>query len=161
MEEDDLSPSLEETEKKSNSQEVLVETNRFLHIRKVLKSRRPKFVRQESWRYKRLKPSWRKPRGIDSKMRLKLKGRPKSVEVGYRSPKKVRGFHPSGFEEVMVYNTKDLEKIDPGKVVRIGHTVGSKKRSKIVERAKELKIHVVNPREVSEIEPKKSEKTSV
>jgi len=161
MGEDSLPPNIEETKKKSGSHEIEEETNRLLRVRNVLKNRRPDFIRQESWRYKKLKPSWRRPKGIDSKMRTKEKGWPKSVEVGYRSPKKVRGFHPSGFEEVTVYNMKDLEKIDQGKVIRIGHNVGLKKRLKIVERAKELKIHVINPGEVGKIEPKESEKTSV
>jgi len=86
-------------------------------------------------------------------MRKKDGGWPKSVEVGYRSPKKVRGHHPSGFEEVIVYNPKDLEKVNSEQVVRIGHTVGLRKRLTIIERAKELKLHILNPRGVGEGEP--------
>ena len=74
-----------------------------------LKLRRPEFVRQESWRYVRLKPNWRKPRGKDSKMRLQVKGWPPLVKVGYRTPRKYRGLHPSGYKEVLVYRPEDLE----------------------------------------------------
>lgn len=119
---------------------------RGLFIRKTLKAAKPDFNRLESWRYKRVKSSWRKPRGIDNHMRLKKKGWPKSVDIGYRSPKTVRGFHPSGFEEVIVYNVKDLEKINSNQAIRIGHTVGDKKRANIIERANELKIFVLNKR---------------
>ena len=70
--------------------------------RKPAKDKRPDFKRQESWRYKRVKENWRRPRGIDSKMRKKVKGWPRSAEVGYRSPKETRGLHPSGYEEVLV-----------------------------------------------------------
>jgi large subunit ribosomal protein L32e len=80
----------------------------LLKLRAEIASRRPEFVRQESWRYKRLKPSWRKPKGIDSKMRLQVKGWPKIVKVGYRGPAAVRGLHPSGFRDVLVYNVSDL-----------------------------------------------------
>jgi large subunit ribosomal protein L32e len=156
MSEDDESSGSKGMAKGKSSQEALVETN---HIHETSKNRRPKFLRQESWRYKRLNSSWRKPKGIDSKMRVKKKGWPKSVEVGYRSPRNIRGLHPSGFEEVIIYNVNDLEKINLGNVARIGHTVGLKKRSRIVERAKELKIHILNPRGVGEVEPKESEKT--
>ena len=123
-----------------------LENRRLLNIRKAQKSRKPDFIRQESWRYKRVKPSWRRPRGIDNKMRSERKGWPASVKVGYRSPKSVRGFHPSGFEEIMVYNEYDLDFVNPSnQVVRIGHTVGRKKRVSIVQRAEELSIYVVNP----------------
>jgi large subunit ribosomal protein L32e len=118
----------------------------MLSLRETLKAKKPEFIRQESWRYKRVKPSWRRARGLDSKMRTKRKGWPKSVEAGYRSPKSVRGLHPSGFEEVIVHNVKDLDEITSDQAARIGHTVGRRKRADIVERAEELKIYVLNKR---------------
>lgn len=125
----------------------LEEIKRLLELRKEIAKRRPQFVRQESWRYKRIKPNWRRPRGIDSKMRLEVKGWPKRVKVGYRGPKAVRGLHPSGYKEVLVHNVKELEKLDPEtEAARIAHTVGTKKRREILERAKELGIKVLNPR---------------
>ena len=67
------------------------------------------------------------------------------VEIGYRGPKAVRGLHPSGFEEVMVYNADALNDIDPKvQAVRIGGTVGVKKRLVIEARAAELGIRVLN-----------------
>ncbi|MFH0748458.1 MAG: 50S ribosomal protein L32e [Candidatus Bathyarchaeota archaeon] len=137
------------------------ELRTLLRIRERQKRKKPHFVRQESWRYKRVSPSWRRPKGIDSKMRLKKKGRPKSVEVGYRSPKAVRGFHSSGFEERLVHNVKDLEKVTPKQVIRIGHTVGLAKKAKIVEKAKELGFRVLNVRGVDRSELEESKKTGV
>jgi len=117
-----------------------------LKLRARLKSKKPTFRRQESWRYKRVSQIWRKPDGIDSKMRRKVKGWPKSVEVGYRGPKKARGLHPSGYEEVMVRNADELAEIDPNtQAVRIAHTVGMKKRAEISVRAGEGHIHILNP----------------
>ena len=67
------------------------------------------------------------------------------VEIGYGGPALVRGLHPSGFEEVMVYNIDGLEDIDPKtQAARIGGTVGVKKRIAIENRAKELGIRVLN-----------------
>lgn len=119
---------------------------RMLSLREALKRKKPDFKRQESWRYKRLKPSWRRPRGIDSKMRLKKRGWPKSVDTGYRSPRDVRGLHPSGFEEVIVHNVNELESIKPGQAARISHTVGRRKRAEIIRRAEELKVYLLNER---------------
>ncbi len=123
---------------------------------------KPKFKRSESWRYARVKESWRASDGIDSKMRLKRKGQPSAPSIGYRVPQKIRGLHPSGLREVPVYRVEDLEAVDSKKqAVRIGHTVGVTKRNAIVEKAKEQGIHVLNPGRVKLSEPKKPEETSV
>jgi large subunit ribosomal protein L32e len=121
-----------------------IEARHLLRIRRRQKAKKPEFIRQESWRYKRVKPSWRRPKGIDSKMRLKLKGRPKVVDVGYRSPKAVRGLSSSGSSELLVYNPKDLDNATPSQVVRIAHTVGRRKRLAIVEKAKALNLRIIN-----------------
>jgi large subunit ribosomal protein L32e len=115
--------------------------------------KKPKFRRQESWRYKRVGDTWRKPHGIDSKMRKKVKGWPVSPTVGYRSPKKTRGLHPSGFVETRVQSVKDLGGIDPElQAIRIARTVGGRKRVEILALAEEKGIHVLNPRTAREPE---------
>ncbi len=122
------------------------EKKRLLKIRSRINKKRPHFKRYESWRLVRIKDQWRKPRGIDNKMRTELQGWPKSVKIGYRGPAAVRGLHASGMEEVMVWNTKDLEKVDPEThVARIGGTVGGRKKETMLEKAKELKIRILNP----------------
>jgi large subunit ribosomal protein L32e len=121
---------------------------RALVLRRRLKSKKPKFRRQESWRYKRVSEVWRKPDGVDSKMRRKKKGWPKSVEVGYRGPRAARGLHPSGYAEVLIRTVDDVEKVDQKtQAIRIAHAVGSRKRIEITARARERGIRVLNPRE--------------
>lgn len=127
-------------------------TERALALRQRHKSKKPKFRRQESWRYKRVSQIWRKPDGIDSKMRKKKKGWPKSAEIGYRGPKVARGLHPSGYEEVRVRTVDDLGKINPQtQAIRIAHTVGMKKRAEISIRAGEKGILILNP--LPEVKP--------
>jgi large subunit ribosomal protein L32e len=117
------------------------------------KHKKPKFRRQESWRYKRVTDRWRKPHGIDSKMRKKVKGWPASPTTGYRSPKKTRGLHPSGFVETRVQSVEDLGGIDPElQAIRIARTVGGRKRVEILALAEEKGIHVLNPRTIREPE---------
>jgi large subunit ribosomal protein L32e len=86
-----------------------MEKNRLMELRKNKKRKNPKFRRVESWRYKRVKDPWRKARGIDSQTRKKTKSGVKSPNVGYRTPKKVRGLHPSGYKEVRVSSIDDLK----------------------------------------------------
>ena len=117
-----------------------------LKLRTRLKNKKPKFRRQESWRYKRVSEIWRKPDGIDSKMRIRKKGWPKLVEVGYRGPRKARGLHPSGYAEILVRNVDDLTQVNSEtQAIRIAHTVGMKKRAEILSRVGERHIHVLNP----------------
>jgi large subunit ribosomal protein L32e len=118
----------------------------LLAARKKVAKSRPKFIRQESWRYDRLAENWRKPKGKDNKMRKQKSGMPALVKVGYRSPKAARGLHPSGYRDNLVHNPAELTKLDPKQdAARIGHTVGKKKRTEMVNKALELGIKVLNP----------------
>ena len=135
----------EEGYKAKKKPDLSKEQKEKLLIRKQIKKRTPEFLREEWFRYKRIPKNWRRPDGITSKMRINLKYRPSKVRVGFRGPKEVRGLHSSGFEEVMAYNVADLEDVDPKKqAVRIGSTVGTKKRLKIAKRAEELEIRILN-----------------
>jgi large subunit ribosomal protein L32e len=118
----------------------------LLQARKKISDKRPKFVRQESWRYDRLAESWRKPKGKDNKMRLQISGSPRLVKVGYRGPKKARGLHPSGYTDNIVFNAKDLTRLDPTKdAARIAHVVGQRKRLLILDEARAKGVKVLNP----------------
>jgi len=133
------------TEQKTTSPEMA------LRLRKRVKKKKPDFVRHESWRYTRLKENWRKPRGLDNKMRRKIKGWPPTVSVGYRGPKVARGLHPSGYREVSVCNPTDLKKVDPKtQAIRISHTVGKRKRTRIITEARKKKIIILNLKEAKE-----------
>jgi large subunit ribosomal protein L32e len=130
----------------------------LLRARKKVSATRPNFVRQESWRYKRLAENWRKPKGIDNKMRKQVSGVPVLVKVGYRGPKKARGLHPSGYRDILVHNVKDLEKLDPKtEAARIGHAVGRRKRISIVNKASTLEIKVLNKGNISQAENQEKE----
>jgi large subunit ribosomal protein L32e len=108
--------------------------------------RRPRFVREESWRYKRVKEPWRSPKGKSSRVRRSKEGWPPVVKIGYSRPKATRGRHPSGLAEVMVWRPKDLEGIDSKtQAARIAHTVGENKRVQILEDAKKANIRILNP----------------
>jgi large subunit ribosomal protein L32e len=121
------------------------ETIQALAKRAAISGRRPAFKRQEWFRYSKLGEKWRRPKGIHSKMKRNLKRRPPVVDIGFRGPLSVRGLHPSGFEEVLIHNVEGLENIDPKvQAVRIGGSVGTKKRIAIEDRAAELGIRVLN-----------------
>jgi len=119
-----------------------------LELRAKAARGRPDFKRPESWRLKRLETTWRKPKGIDNHQRKqKSRGRPGLVKVGYGGPKISRGLHPSGYTDNLVYNINDLEKLNPKTDgVRLGHSVGTKKRKEIVIKSIEKKFKIFNAR---------------
>jgi large subunit ribosomal protein L32e len=133
-------------------------SEKAVELREQVKRNKPKFVRQESWRFKRLKENWRRPRGLDNKMRRKIKGWPPTVNTGYRGPKVARGLHPSGYREVLVFNLKELKGIDPKtQAIRIAHAVGNRKRAKILVEARKKKITILNLKEIKEVAKKEEE----
>ena len=124
------------------------ETKAALALRSEQKKKTPSFRRTEWFRYKRLSRSgWRAPHGMDSKQRRNYRYRSSLVRVGHGKVSAARGLHSSGFREIMVQNTTDLEIIDPEtEAARVGRSVGGRKREQIYSRADELGIRVLNRR---------------
>ena len=124
---------------------------RALRLRKRMKQKKPNFVRPESWRYVRIKENWRRPRGLDHKVRLMYDGWPPGVSIGYRSPRATRGLHPSGYREVLVFNVEELKNVDPKtQAIRIAHTVGKRKRVKILAEAQRKRLTILNVTTIKE-----------
>ncbi|MEM2874938.1 MAG: 50S ribosomal protein L32e [Candidatus Hadarchaeales archaeon] len=118
-----------------------------------MRKRKPKFRRQEWFRYRRLGEKWRRPKGKDSKMRLGIRGKPPLVSVGYRGKRSERGLHPSGLQEVLVSSGEQLKGLDPRtQAVRIAASVGRRKKEEIMKLASEIGVRVLNPG-VRKVEP--------
>ena len=125
-------------------------TKSALKMRSEQSKKQPKFRRQEWFRYRRLsKTGYRKPKGDDSSMRKNRKYRSPMARVGYGKIAAARGLHPSGFEDVLIHNAGELDGLDPERqAVRIGSSVGNRKRTRIHERADELGLRVLNRRQI-------------
>ena len=125
-----------------------------------------RFKRQESWRLKRVKENWRRPRGVTSRMRKEKKGWPALVKAGRGSAASTRGRHPRGLIERLVRNEGDLEGLNPKiHIIRLSASLGERRRIVLLERAKSLNVHIANPgkeetRPVGE-ELKEAEKSAI
>jgi len=124
--------------------------SRLLRLRRRQKARKPEFRRYEAHKKLRLRnKSWRRPRGRHSKLRKRVAGK-KIVMAGYGGPKAVRNLHPSGYEEILIYNPEQLEKVNSeNQAVRIASAVGLRKRLMIEEKAKDMGLKILNPRVIS------------
>ncbi|MFX0022931.1 MAG: 50S ribosomal protein L32e [Candidatus Hermodarchaeota archaeon] len=123
----------------------MVQDKRLMELRNKINKKRPSFRRVESWRYKRVSDSWRKARGIDSNTRKKKKSGVKSPTVGYRNPKKVRGLHPSGYEEVRVNTLQDLKNLNKNQhAIKVSSKLGSKKRIALIDYCQRRGFKILN-----------------
>jgi large subunit ribosomal protein L32e len=127
--------------------EMADEKKRLIQVRS---DKSATFKRDGAGKKKQLSESRRKPRGLHSKKRKQKKAKGPLPTPGYGSPVAVRGMHPSGFREVRVFTAAELEGLNPSEdAIRIGATVGNKKRLVIQEQAVAAGIRVLNPRDIS------------
>merc|ERR1711988_113093 len=114
---------------------------------KIVKKRTKKFTRHQSDRYKKLSRNWRKPKGIDNRVRRKFKGMYVMPNIGFGSAKTTKHMLPIGFRKVLVHNVKELEVLmmqNKKFCAEIAHGVSAKNRKVLVERAQQLCIRVTN-----------------
>jgi large subunit ribosomal protein L32e len=141
----------EEEEKEAEPHEARAKPKLDARVRQLLALRsakntaRPKFRRQEWFRYRKFGDAWRKPQGGQSKLRRHFGYRWNIPSIGYRGPRAVRGLHPSGFQEILVHNSNQLEGLDATKqAVRIAHGVGTRKREMIEKACDEKGLRILN-----------------
>ena len=73
---------------------------------KIVKKKNKAFTRHESDRYIRVRTSWRKPKGIDNRVRRRFKGQRIMPSIGYRNAKVTRHVLPNGYKKVLVHNAR-------------------------------------------------------
>lgn len=114
---------------------------------KIVKKRTNHFKRHQSDTKIAVKPSWRKPKGIDNRVRRRFKGTAPMPKIGYGSNAKTRHALPNGFQKFVISNVKELELLmmhNRKYAAEVAHNVSALKRKAIVERARQLNINVVN-----------------
>jgi len=124
------------------------ETRRLIRVR--TRHNKPAFKRRGLHRKVKLADVWRRPRGLHNKQRRQFKAKGALPRPGYGSPAAVRGMHPSGYAEVLVFTPADLAGLNPEtQAVRIAGSVGNRKRGAIQERALELGLKVLNAKDLT------------
>ena len=135
--------------------------NKLLDAKKLMKKKRPTFVRTDSHKLKfKGSDKWRKPKGLHNKMGDNRRGYRRCVDFGYRTPVELRNVCVNdGMEHVVVRTISDLQKIDTKtQAIMVAHTVGLKKQLDILAKALEMNIKVANIKDVKKYldETKKS-----
>jgi len=118
--------------------------------------RKPKFLRIGYTQYSKLglrrkkKQIYRKAKGIDNKMRLKMKGHLRNINIGYRGERKQRSLI-AGLKPILVYNIEEIKSIKKNEVGILGK-IGMKKKIEIANYVlkNNIRIHNLNAKKFLE-----------
>ncbi|KIW21210.1 60S ribosomal protein L32 [Exophiala spinifera] len=115
----------------------------------IVKKHPKSWFRHQSDRFKCVPSAWRKPKGIDNRVRRRFKGQMVMPSIGFGSNKKTRHMMPSGHRAFLVHNARDVEILlmhNRTYAAEIASAVSSRKRVEIVAKAKALGVKVTNPK---------------
>ena len=120
-----------------------------LKIRSNVKKRKPNYKRVQGHQFKKLsKLKWRRPKGKGNKVRRQRRGKSLMLQVGFKSPKEVRGLNKEGLREILVSNVSDLAQITKGCVAVISSGVGRRKKIEILNEVKKKNIKIAYIKDV-------------
>lgn len=117
----------------------------LLEVRRAVKRRKPNFqIQNSNDPKKRFAGRWKRPKGLQNKMRERRKGNPKYIEPGYGSPVEVKGATAEGLFPVVVSNVAAIGGVREGEGVVISATVSIRKKAEIAKAAAERKLKLLN-----------------
>jgi len=124
---------------------------RPLSHKKIIRKRTKKFTKFEVDDYPagRLTRAWRRPRGIDNRMRRRFRGNKPNVRIGYGSDRDSRHRLPSGFRKLLIRTPAELEILlmnNRSYAAEVASNISARKKAQIVRRAAELNVVVTNGR---------------
>ena len=118
-----------------------------LFKKSIVKKKTNRFNRFQSDRFDRVKESWRKPRGIDNRVRRRFRGSKLMPKIGYGSDKKTRFQLQNGLYPFVVKTAKDIEMLlmhNEKFAAVVAHNLSARNRKIVIERAAQLGVKVIN-----------------
>lgn len=107
------------------------------------------FVRHAIHRKKKLAPVWRKPKGLQNKLRLNHRGHKKQISTGFGAPKESKG-KIKGKTPILIKTHADLANVKAGCIAILSAKMGERKRVEILNICKEKKLEVLNVKNVDD-----------
>jgi len=118
-----------------------------LFKKSIFEKKTNRFNRFQSDRFDRVKESWRKPRGIDNRVRRRFRGAKLMPKIGYGSDKATRFQLQNGLYPFVVKTPKDIDMLlmhNEKFAAVIAHNLSARNRKIVLERAAQLGVKVVN-----------------
>ncbi len=122
--------------------------NELHEFRKILKKRKPEFLRKDTFKKSKLgrkrkkKQKWKRPRGRHSKLREKRTGHMIQPSIGWSSPKAVRGLVQE-LKPRLIFNAAELDYLKEDEIGVVGK-IGKKNKMEIAEKAAAKNIRLLN-----------------
>ena len=123
---------------------MITMTTDTIKVKQEAKKRKPLFRRSDAHKKSRLGEGWRKPTGLQNKMRLHKRGYRVTVKPGYGTPVALQNSERSGLKIVHVSTLAQLQAIDPKTQAAEIAGVGRKKKEALIEAAKKANITIAN-----------------
>ncbi len=140
----------------------MADNKSLIELRTKVKKRKPTYVRQDSHKKAKLSKAWRRPKGLQSKMRLHKRSYNKSPEIGYGSPVAIKGMTRRGLIPINVKNPNEIDSLDPTTNEIIIGNVGIRNKIVIVKKALEKNFKIMNIKDpkafIDEVESKMKKK---
>lgn len=103
------------------------------------------FVRHDSHKKPGISPAWRRPKGLQNKVRLGLRGYRIKPGSGYRTALSERYKCESGKDIVKITSINSLEGLDPKRyILMIQGNMGDRKLSQLLPEVKKRGFHLLN-----------------
>lgn len=115
-----------------------------LAVKTTLRRKAPRFTRQDAHKKKRLGWTWRKAKGLQSKVRLRLKHHKRVVKTGYGTPVLVKNSTVKGVFPVRVYNENEVSKLKQGQGAIIAAGTSIKTKMAIIDACAKAGLPVMN-----------------
>jgi large subunit ribosomal protein L32e len=126
-----------------------MDIKKALELRRAKRAKQRRFLRQDAHKRPKLKKAWRKPRGYQSKMRMRRRGYARARSQGFGAPRIIEGLTRSGQRPVVVATIAALDALDVKRDCAIlAGSLGGRRREQLLLRAKERKIAILNARDI-------------
>jgi large subunit ribosomal protein L32e len=119
-----------------------------------MKRKKPNFIIQDYFRYKRLGRRWRKPRGRQSKLRKSKADSGFVPRIGYGADARIKHMKmvDGGYVKFsIVKNLDELNSMEKGGAVFIASGIGTKKLLEFQKKADDMGLVILNKRKMKKI----------
>jgi len=132
--------------------------------------KKPLFNRTDANKGKKFGSRWNKPRGLQNKLRMKIKSHGSRPSPGYGAPKKLKNLVKNGMKLVMVFGVEQLSGVNvKSEIIILDGRIGTKKKIDLLERICKLNVSIYNVKDVksyldslkNKFEEKKKKKISL
>ena len=121
----------------------MITVEQLIKEKQAMKAKKPNFLRADGHKKSRVGSGWRKPKGLQNKMRLNKKGYRVNVRTGYKTPGALL-HSKAGLSITTVHNLSELESLDPKKQSALIAKVSRRRKEELIEAAKNKGITIVN-----------------